>query len=403
MNLLEELDDDNGTVTKTAQTRKLTIDGVTNAYPVYRIKLSELYYNDQNDRIATWISKYKSDHNGKAPDISDRGSYNDIIEQFIVESNSDAINKTQNNIELVDQREPGVVLNDGRIIDGNRRFTCLRRLSKKNEKFGYFEAVILNRSFERNTKEIKMLELSIQHGEESKVDYNPIDRLVGVYNDIINTKLISVEEYARSTNEDVKQVNHRVEVAQLMVDFLDFINAPEQFYIARDLGIAATLEELPNLLKKCKTEDEKEDLKNVVFTNILMHPPGEMRGFQRNIKTVIGSDYKEEFIGKQMEIAQKVVENLPPVGEVTTQNIREVIRNNAPVVQELEASMDQTLTKVRRNQTRNEPIRLAEKANEYLEGIDENILAKMSDSEIHRFIEQITHIKNTIKKLEENI
>lgn len=402
MGLLQE-GKENGTVITTAQSRKLTIDGRTQAYTVYKIKLSNLFYNDQNDRIATWISKYKADHNGEAPDPSNRNSYNDIIEQFIVESNPDAINKTQNNIELVDQREPGVVLNDGRIIDGNRRFTCLRRLSKKNEKFGYFEAVILSRVLETSTKEIKMLELSIQHGEESKVDYNPIDRLVGVYNDIISTKLISVEEYARSTNEDVKLVNHRVEVAQLMVEFLEFINAPEQFYIARDLGVAATLEELPNLLKKCKTDDEKDDLKNVVFTNILMHPPGEMRGFQRNIKTVIGSDYKDEFLEKQMEIAQKVVDTLPPIGEVSTQKIREVIRNNDPVVQELEASMDQTLTKVRRNQTRNEPIRLAEKASEYLEGIDENILAKMSDSEMDRFVEQLTHIKNTLKKLEENI
>lgn len=402
MGLLQE-GKENGTVITTAQSRKLTIDGRTQAYTVYKIKLSNLFYNDQNDRIATWISKYKADHNGEAPDPSNRNSYNDIIEQFIVESNPDAINKTQNNIELVDQREPGVVLNDGRIIDGNRRFTCLRRLSKKNERFGDFEAVILDPKLETNPKVIKMLELSIQHGEESKVDYNPIDRLVGVYNDIINTKLISVEEYARSTNEDVKLVNHRVEVAKLMVEFLEFINAPEQFYIARDLGVAATLEELPNLLKKCKTDDEKDDLKNVVFTNILMHPPGEMRGFQRNIKTVISSDYKEEFLDKQMEIAQKVVDTLPPVGEVNTQKIREVIRNNDPVVQELEASMDQTLLKVKRNQTRNEPIRLAEKANEYLEGIDENILAKMSDSEIDRFVEQITHIKNTLKKLEENI
>ena len=402
MGLLQE-GKENGTVITTAQSRKLTIDGRTQAYTVYKIKLSNLFYNDQNDRIATWISKYKADHNGEAPDPSNRNSYNDIIEQFIVESNPDAINKTQNNIELVDQREPGVVLNDGRIIDGNRRFTCLRRLSKKNERFGDFEAVILDPKLETNPKVIKMLELSIQHGEESKVDYNPIDRLVGVYNDIINTKLISVEEYARSTNEDVKLVNHRVEVAKLMVEFLEFINAPEQFYIARDLGVAATLEELPNLLKKCKTDDEKDDLKNVVFTNILMHPPGEMRGFQRNIKTVISSDYKEEFLDKQMEIAQKVVDTLPPVGEVNTQKIREVIRNNDPVVQELEASMDQTLLKVKRNQTRNEPIRLAEKANEYLEGIDENILAKMSDSEIDRFVEQLTHIKNTLKKLEENI
>ena len=128
-------------VVKTAQTRKLTVDGLTKAYPVYKVRLDWLFYNDQNDRIATWISQYKAQHDGKAPNSSDREAYNAIIEQFIVESNPDAIRKTQTNIEMVDQREAGVVLADGRIIDGNRRFTCLRRLAAKNDRFSYFETV----------------------------------------------------------------------------------------------------------------------------------------------------------------------------------------------------------------------------------------------------------------------
>ena len=159
-------------------TRKLTVDGLTKAYPVYKVRLDWIFYNDQNDRIATWISQYKTQHDGKSPDCTDRDAYNTIIEQFIVESNPDAIRKTQANIEMVDQREAGVVLADGRIIDGNRRFTCLRRLAKKNSRFGYFETAILDRDIENSAKQIKILELSIQHGEEGKVDYDPIDRLV---------------------------------------------------------------------------------------------------------------------------------------------------------------------------------------------------------------------------------
>ena len=133
MNLLKEGMEQKAVI-KTALTRKLTVDGLTKAYPVYKVKLDWLFYNDQNDRIATWISQYKSQHEGKTPDSADREVYNNIIEEFIVASNPDAIRKTQANIELVEQREPGVVLADGRIIDGNRRFTCLRRLAQKNER-----------------------------------------------------------------------------------------------------------------------------------------------------------------------------------------------------------------------------------------------------------------------------
>lgn len=57
-----------------------------------------------------------------------REEFNEVIQQFVVESNSAAIDKTQMNIQLVGQREPGVVLNDGRVIDGNRRFNELQHL-----------------------------------------------------------------------------------------------------------------------------------------------------------------------------------------------------------------------------------------------------------------------------------
>ncbi|EME8272314.1 hypothetical protein KRC45_002691, partial [Enterococcus faecium] len=109
--LLEEIM--KGYVIPTEYTRKLTVDGITQSYQVYQIRLDRLYYNDQNDRIATWINKYKEENN--IVDFSEyNDEYNKIIEGFICESNPKAIEKTKNNIELVGQREPGVVLNDGR-------------------------------------------------------------------------------------------------------------------------------------------------------------------------------------------------------------------------------------------------------------------------------------------------
>ncbi len=73
MNLLEL--QDASLVEKTNLTRKLTLGGVTKAYPVYRVRLDLLYYNDQNDRIATWITQYKSDPENAAFDTLDREQY----------------------------------------------------------------------------------------------------------------------------------------------------------------------------------------------------------------------------------------------------------------------------------------------------------------------------------------
>ena len=39
---------DENLVSKTTLSRKLTLGGVTKAYPVYRVRLDLLFYNDQN-------------------------------------------------------------------------------------------------------------------------------------------------------------------------------------------------------------------------------------------------------------------------------------------------------------------------------------------------------------------
>ena len=98
MNLLQIHDE--SIVSKTTLSRKLTLGGVTNAYPVYRVRLDQLFYNDQNDRIATWITQYKNDTSNISFSELSREEYNKIIEQFIIDSNPAAIEKTKNNINI---------------------------------------------------------------------------------------------------------------------------------------------------------------------------------------------------------------------------------------------------------------------------------------------------------------
>ena len=127
MNLLKDGIEQNY-VLRTDMAIKLTIDGNTQTYPVYKVHLSCLYFNDRNDRIATWINKYKLENHIDIFDKNNLEKYNDVIQKFIEESNPDAIARTKNNISLIGQQKPGVVLSDGRIIDGNRRFSCAIRI-----------------------------------------------------------------------------------------------------------------------------------------------------------------------------------------------------------------------------------------------------------------------------------
>lgn len=261
----------------------------------------------------------------------------------------------------------------------------------------------MDRDINTNAKQIKILELSIQHGEESKVDYNPIDRLVGIYNDILETKLLTVQEYAASINESESDVKKYIEIAKLMVEYLEFINAPKQFYIARDLQLYTPLEDLYRLTKKCSTNDEVEDLKISVFNNILMQTVTDMSRFIRNIKMIVGSEYQEEFFEEQKELAEKVVEKLPPVGQMNISVIRDHIRTNDEIARALENSMEKTLLKVRKKESINRPIQLLEKATNFAESVDVNMILKMNDSEIRRFERQLDKLEKIVNELKENL
>src|SRR5699024_1536506 len=131
-----------------------------------------------------------------------------------------------------------------------RRFTCLRNIEEKTGQTQYFEAVILDHNIKNNKKQIKMLELMLQHGIDEKIDYNPIDSLVGVNNDVIETGLITAKEYAMGIGVKESEVVQEIEKAKLMVEFLEFINAPKQFHLARHFNIVDPLKELNTMLKR---------------------------------------------------------------------------------------------------------------------------------------------------------
>lgn len=308
MNLLEN-DLAEKSVFKTENKKKLVIRNHSKDYPIYKIRLDKLFYNDQNDRISTWISRYKMENNIDKIDYSDRESYNEIIHRFITESNYNALKKTQQNIKAIGQIEVGVVLLDGRIIDGNRRFTCLRNIEKETHKEQYFEAVILDYSIENNEKDIKMLELMLQHGVDEKVGYSPIERLVGIYHDIVETKLLTTAEYAKSVNDTEKNIISEVERANLLAEFLEFIDAEKQFHLARDLDLVDPLKELQKMLKKINDEDIKENLKNAVFSQFLSKPAGDLTRYIRKINDIAANlKHLKDYLKEQSPIVEQVCE-----------------------------------------------------------------------------------------------
>ncbi|MCY8622116.1 hypothetical protein MOD57_03025 [Bacillus spizizenii] len=244
----------NGQLIKTGAKPKLPIqipkvtDGMLD---VYRIPLEHLYYNDENGRIASAISRLE---NRPAPaKDNDNPDYNLLIENMVVEDNPAKLKQTKKSIKESGQKVFGYVLADGRVIDGNRRYTALRQLAKETGESYFFEAVILPFTYELKTEraEIKRLELAIQMGTEERQAYDPVDLSVDIYQTIVVDQLISVADYSKEAKINKKEVADRIETVLLMQDYLNFINAKTNaFHIIKDTKLYTPLYELSKKLSR---------------------------------------------------------------------------------------------------------------------------------------------------------
>ncbi|SUO03197.1 Uncharacterised protein [Faecalicoccus pleomorphus] len=375
--------------------KKMVFNNETIFMPVYRINLDLLYYNDQNDRISTWLNKFEIEGN-KLPELKS-DEYNSIIEEFIEQSNPIALNKTKKNIDLVGQNEPGVVLNDGRIIDGNRRYTCLRKLQKEHpKKTRYFESVILEKDIESSSKEIKLLELFLQHGKEERVDYSPIDKLVGLYKDVIKNKLITIEEYANTTNSTINEIKKKVNEAILMVEFLEYINADEEFYIARELNLDGPLQELQGILRNVP-EDKEYDIKTAVFNILAVGSTGDTTRTIRRIKNIAKyPKYLEQFIEEQKNVGIKILDT---IGEDSGRKALDKISMQSELAYEVKKSLNKADESANLEKAKNVPLSLIEKVEEYLMQIDLNIVKQLSEENRAAFCLELKKAKENMDRI----
>ncbi len=401
MKKIENIIDENG-FTPTESTKKLRVKGEVSNFLVYKIPIGYLYYNYQNGRIATEISKYEHEY-GKIKEFGTE-DYNSILETAIINSDKPSYEKTKKNIEVFGQNEPGVIFPDGRVIDGNRRYTCLRKLFEEtgDQKFAYFEAVILDSALDE--KEIKLIELELQHGREEKVDYKPIDKLVDIYRDVVKSKMIDVKEYAASIDVKVSEVEKRVELAELMVDFLEYINAEEQFYIARDLEIDGPLNEILRVKRKLKdNEDKWEKVRITLFDNIVLKAEGDItRSIRSIINDIVPNDDKfDDFFEEHEKQSILLNEEIAKEDSIDVEFIRKNIRENLSEVRDaVKRNNDKVLHSVKIDKVKNQPLDILQSINNDINKLDLQTVRLLNVDSKEIFKRELNELKDRIVEIE---
>lgn len=401
---------------KTGEKKKLSIPNqVDDKYDVYEIPLDFLYYNDQNGRINTLYKKYSSTHGLISPEPGD-SEYNKIFEKFIFESNTQAMKDTKQSIDEKFQQEPGVVLPDGRVIDGNRRFTALRMLERESKFPKCFNAVILslNHNLKTDEKIIKELELDLQLGREERVNYDPIDRIFDVYNTIEVEKLMTVEEYKKASGaKNTRGINRDIRLAKLIIKFIEIVspigNPIDKFYLARDLKLDGPIEEIEGTINKLKS-DKKEEIKDAVLVHLISSKVVDkqsdstrvMREFKKNI--LKDNDRLQFFLASADDKVDTVIDTFQVNPIQSANELKTVIEQNNEAresVVKLIRSTDRLINKGKIENERTKALIELENIRDSLSEIDSEDFSELTQDEnieVREIISEITDILYKLKK-----
>lgn len=399
MNLLEDIN-----LGAPVSTKKLSIQGQTKTFDVYRVPIEYLIYNKKNGRIATYVSQFIDE--GKEFPEDDINAFNNIIEKYIEQSNPDALKKTKANIKIMSQTEPAVIMANGIVLDGNRRFTSLRQLSREGAgaEFSYLEAVILE-SDAYTEKDIKRLELNLQHAIESKVDYNPIDRLVDIYRDLIEEKVFTPQEYSRETQLSLTKVNEDIEIAKLMIEYLEYINQPKKFYIARQQKIDGPIREVAKIIKSKKVDASQiDEIKEFLFLNVLSLG-GDVSRKIRELKFVFEDKKLSDALIEEID-EKEVLDDAndffesettqKDVSETSILNLTEDIKNQVTNITEQYVETKKLST------AKNKPIVILNKVDSLIKDIDKDSVLRLNDELRAEFDQILNSIEEQLKELGSN-
>lgn len=204
-------------------------------FDVHEVPLEFLKFNPYNDRIASYIKSYEFKNKDKVIDwFSEEGQ--NLISDFLWDS--DVINnkKTQEDIKKNKQHIFAIIDKDGLVIDGNRRLCILKKICSEIDHsssylsfFNKLKAIILDDSFSQT--EIMRLETAIQMGQDEKLDYQAIEKYLKVNKLLKNG--FKENEIASLMKKKVKDIENYKKIFTLMENYLNYIDAPNQFELIK--------------------------------------------------------------------------------------------------------------------------------------------------------------------------
>jgi hypothetical protein len=227
--------------------QKLFYKDETQWFNVYRIDLDYVIYNRHNGRIESEMLTWEFEHAIGPTDYNDE--IHKLIDTFLWESNVERNKHTLRDLQEKQQQRPGIVSLDGVLIDGNRRAMLLKRIGSGAK---YIESIILPDEYHEDEKAIVRLETEYQIGEDSKLDYGPLEKYLKVKR--LTGLGYDNDEIAGMMAESRSEVERLLRIMSLMDDYLAHIDCT---------GLYKMLKEADGSTKEGMFVDLYQDLKRL--------------------------------------------------------------------------------------------------------------------------------------------
>lgn len=405
-----------GKLEKTGAKPKLPIkvDGVSSeTLDVYKIPLDYLYYNDKNGRIATGISQYEGELH--PANDQDDPNYNIFVEKLIEQDNTNALKRTTNSIKESGQQVYGYVLDDGRIVDGNRRFTALRDIHRTTGKTVYFEAVVLPFSYNNSTERVKIkkLELAIQMGVKERQSYDPVDLAVDIYQTTGGEAPIMTQaDYAADSHMCPTEVKKYYDGAVYMRKFLEFIGTSKNKYnILKESKVWSLFYEMGKSLSKNFGDDPESQVRKnetmmsyfgVILYQIHVGVSGitsrtHIREYGKNI--VNNSADNEDFNDDVADMVDDLSESLQDDEIETTSDLMQSLTDENETVEAIGEVFDTYMRNARNSESVDKFIRSIKKNVKYYHDLNEDggLIGSLRYNEVSK--DQLNELRTYMRDL----
>lgn len=194
---------------------KLFYKGQPETFDVFQVDLDLLVFNRHNGRIESEMLTWQLEH-----DLGEKEYTEEVhkrIGDFLWKTNIERNRHTLEDLRVKQQQRPGIISLDGVLIDGNRRAMLLGKITPTRT----FEAIILPDTYYSDEKAIVRLETEFQIGEDSKLDYGPLEKYLKVKRLRAWYNVDEIAQMMAITDGEVRKLEA---IMGLMDDYLEHID-----------------------------------------------------------------------------------------------------------------------------------------------------------------------------------